>query len=243
MLPLLLGMPLVLTPIHIAFLEMIIDPACSLVFEAEDEEEADVMRRPPRDSRIPLLVRRRMLWALLQGVVALAILAAVLVWSSRTGSGSRHRVLCSAPGPGEHGTHRGEPPFEASLTRALLEPNRALRLLLSAVLLLLAVTVYWPPAKTLFHFGTLHATDVAICVAVAAFGLGRSRSAEEAVVRARGENDPLLVMRSIVDGKGAIEPRSPETESASAGSPTRSAAAIAPTSVPRRPWCDRQGGL
>ena len=38
LLPLLLGLPLMLTPIHIAFLEMIIDPACSMVFEAEGEE-------------------------------------------------------------------------------------------------------------------------------------------------------------------------------------------------------------
>jgi Ca2+-transporting ATPase len=39
LLPLLLGLPLMLTPIHIAFLEVIIDPACSMVFEAEGEEE------------------------------------------------------------------------------------------------------------------------------------------------------------------------------------------------------------
>ena len=41
------GLPLLLSPIHIAFLEMVIDPVCSIVFEAEDEE-ADLMRRPPR---------------------------------------------------------------------------------------------------------------------------------------------------------------------------------------------------
>ena len=44
LLPLLLGLPLMLTPIHIAFLEKIIDPACSMVFEAETEE-AEFMRR------------------------------------------------------------------------------------------------------------------------------------------------------------------------------------------------------
>ena len=32
LLPLMLGMPLILTPIHIAFLEMVIDPACSEYF-------------------------------------------------------------------------------------------------------------------------------------------------------------------------------------------------------------------
>ena len=40
-------MPLILGPMHIAFIEMIIDPVCSLVFEAESEED-DVMKRPPR---------------------------------------------------------------------------------------------------------------------------------------------------------------------------------------------------
>ncbi|HEY4968518.1 MAG TPA: HAD-IC family P-type ATPase, partial [Steroidobacteraceae bacterium] len=73
LLPLLLGLPLMLTPIHIAFLEMIIDPACSMVFEAEGEE-ANVMRRPPRDPKSPLLLPRRIVWALLQGLIALLIL-------------------------------------------------------------------------------------------------------------------------------------------------------------------------
>ena len=47
LLPLLLGLPILFGPVHIAFLEMVIDPVCSLVFEAEREED-DVMRRPPR---------------------------------------------------------------------------------------------------------------------------------------------------------------------------------------------------
>ena len=50
LLPLLLGLPILFGPIHIAFLEMVIDPVCSLVFEAETEED-DVMRRPAPRSR------------------------------------------------------------------------------------------------------------------------------------------------------------------------------------------------
>ena len=56
LLPLLFGLPLVLVPVHIAFLELVIDPACSVVFEAE-AEEADVMQRPPRPPGEPLLSR------------------------------------------------------------------------------------------------------------------------------------------------------------------------------------------
>ena len=57
LLPVIFRWPLVLLPVHIVFLELIIDPACSIVFEVEPEE-ADVMRRPPRDPDRPLLGRR-----------------------------------------------------------------------------------------------------------------------------------------------------------------------------------------
>jgi magnesium-transporting ATPase (P-type) len=53
LLPLAFGLPIIFSPIHIAFLEMVIDPVCSLVFEAETDEE-DVMRRRPRAPDEPL---------------------------------------------------------------------------------------------------------------------------------------------------------------------------------------------
>jgi Ca2+-transporting ATPase len=61
--------------------------------------------------------------------------------------------------------------FESSLIRALLQPNRALWILLGGVSSLLAVAVYWPPAQSLFHFGTLHWNDLAVCLAVGAISL------------------------------------------------------------------------
>ncbi len=61
--------------------------------------------------------------------------------------------------------------FESSLARALLQPNRALWILLGGVLSLLGVAVYWPPAQSLFHFGKLHWNDLAVCLAVGAISL------------------------------------------------------------------------
>jgi magnesium-transporting ATPase (P-type) len=77
-----MGMPLMLTPIHIAFLEMVIDPACSVVFEAE-EEESDVMNRKPRDPKSPLLLKSRILWGIIQGTVAFVFLAIILITAKR----------------------------------------------------------------------------------------------------------------------------------------------------------------
>ena len=51
LLPVLLGWPALLYPMHIAFLQFIIDPACSHAFENEPAE-VDVMRRPSRESAV-----------------------------------------------------------------------------------------------------------------------------------------------------------------------------------------------
>jgi Ca2+-transporting ATPase len=157
LLPLLLGLPLMLTPIHIAFLEMIIDPACSMVFEAETEEQ-DVMHRPPRDPKSPLLLPRRIVWALLQGLTALAILAGVLILAARGGMSEpdlRALVFTSLVlvNMGLILVNRS---FKSSLATALSRPNRALWLLLSGVSSVLIISVAWPPARSLFHFGQLH---------------------------------------------------------------------------------------
>ena len=77
LLPLLFGWPLLLFPLHVVFLEFVIDPACSLVFETE-HRGAEVMRRPPRDPRQRLFSRPMVLESAALGVTSLV--ATVLVY-------------------------------------------------------------------------------------------------------------------------------------------------------------------
>jgi len=84
LLPLVSGLPIIFSPIHIAFLEMVIDPVCTLVFEAEIEEE-DIMRRPPRAPDEPLFSGRLIWWSILQGVVAFAVVGAIYAVAYRQG--------------------------------------------------------------------------------------------------------------------------------------------------------------
>ena len=78
LLPVLLGLPLLLAPLHIAFLELVIDPSCSLVFEAE-AAATDVMRRPPRRRNEPLLSHAHLWRGLMQGLfIAAGVLALYL---------------------------------------------------------------------------------------------------------------------------------------------------------------------
>ncbi len=84
MLPLLLGLPLVLAPVHIAFLELVIDPACSIVFEA-DQAESQFMDGAPRAQSEPLVSGRQLLASALLGAVATAMASAEYLWATAQG--------------------------------------------------------------------------------------------------------------------------------------------------------------
>ena len=72
LLPVLFGLPLLLAPLHIAFLELVIDPACSVVFEAE-AEDSQLMQVPPRPVDEPLLQTANALLAIACGLMTTAI--------------------------------------------------------------------------------------------------------------------------------------------------------------------------
>ncbi len=163
LLPLLFGFPLVLTPIHIAFLEMVIDPACSIVFEAEPDEE-DLMRRPPRSPDSRILSARMVGWSLVQGVLAFVAVAAVFAGGhAREMPENELRALVFVSlvliNTSLILVNRS---FSASLLVALARPNVSLWVLMSGVGLLLAITLTWPPAMDLFRFGPLHADDLGL---------------------------------------------------------------------------------
>ena len=79
----LLGGPALLLPLHLALLELVIDPACAIAFEHEAEAR-DVMQRPPRDTRRPLFGARDLLQAGLQGLGLSLAIALALLWATRS---------------------------------------------------------------------------------------------------------------------------------------------------------------
>ena len=81
---LLMDLPLILWPIHIVFLELIIDPACSMIFEAEKEEK-NVMDRPPRDINERFFGANMIFMSCMQGVSILAFVMGIYLFSYYTG--------------------------------------------------------------------------------------------------------------------------------------------------------------
>ena len=165
LLPLLVGLPILFGPMHIAFLEMVIDPVCSLVFEAETEED-DVMRRPSRAPNAPLFSGGLIAWSLVQGSFALILVSAIFLEASRRGMPEDEvraltffsLVLAIVS---VIFVNRS---FSASLVTALRRPNPALAFVLIALVAMLALTLLWPLASNLFNFGPLHTDDLALTI-------------------------------------------------------------------------------
>ncbi len=96
LLPLLLDWPLILTPVHIVFLELIIDPACSIAFEAEPAE-VNVMERPPRNPNAPLFGMGQIVFSLFEGFISLLAILLVFGFSLYRGYGEAEvRILTFA---------------------------------------------------------------------------------------------------------------------------------------------------
>ncbi|HWU82907.1 MAG TPA: cation-translocating P-type ATPase [Methylophilaceae bacterium] len=90
--PVLLGSPWILAPIHIAFLELVINPACSLVFEAESGGR-DLMHRSPRSTHEPLMTLGHIALSLTEGlIVAVAAAAIYLVTLQAMGDSAAART-------------------------------------------------------------------------------------------------------------------------------------------------------
>ncbi len=164
--------PLILEPIHIAFLELIIDPACSIVFEAE-QEEADVMQRPPRPAAEHLFNRQMIVMSLLQGAGVLAILLAIFGIALQRGQGEADaRTLTFTSlvmaNVAMIVTNRS---WSRSILGILRTPNAAMWWVGGGAFTILGLALYVPFLRDLFHFSSLHANDIGLCLGSAALSL------------------------------------------------------------------------
>ncbi len=165
LIPIIFGWPLVLLPVHIVFLELIIDPACSIVFEAEAEEKR-LMKRPPRSLKEPLFGLRVIGISLLQGLSVLVMILVVFYMALRRGQGeldARALTFCTliVANLGLIMTNRS---WTRSVLSSLRSPNKALWLVLTGALLFLAAVLYLPALRILFRLSFLHPVDLLICL-------------------------------------------------------------------------------
>jgi Ca2+-transporting ATPase len=163
LIPVLLSMPLVLLPVHIVFLELIIDPACSIVFESE-EEEKDVMNRPPRRREEQLFTRRTLALSLLQGGVVLAMVLGIygVALSRGLGEAEVRTLTFTTIVIANLGLILTNRSWSETLSTTLRSPNQALSWVFLGTLACLFLVIFIPGLRELFHFAPVPPLYLAI---------------------------------------------------------------------------------
>ena len=165
LLPLILGLPLLFGPIHIALLEMVIDPVCALVFEAERAEK-DIMRRKPRAATERLFSWRMIGWSLLQGSVAFAMLATLFLVATDRGipEGEVRALTFFALIAMILALILINRSFSTSLRDVVGQHNKALGYVLGAIALITAIIMFVPAVQSILQFEHLRLVDLAIAL-------------------------------------------------------------------------------
>ena len=155
LLPPLLGWPIVLYPMHIAFLELVIDPACSLVFENEPME-GDAMQRPPRNIQAQLFAGGTLWLAFLQGVGVLGVVLAVYAWGAAQLAEPQARALgFSTLVVANLALIFSNRSRSQSLWRTLRVPNLTLWVVAGLTAGLLLLALYLPGLSAILHLAPL----------------------------------------------------------------------------------------
>jgi Ca2+-transporting ATPase len=159
--------PLLLLPIHVVFLELIIDPSCSVIFEAENAEP-NAMNRPPRDPKERLFTFGSLGISLLQGASVLGILLGVF-WVARflghSDDESRRALVFATLVVSNLCLILTNRSWSRTIFSMFKEPNAALWWVIGGAATMLSLVLTVPFLQKLFHFNRLHVADVLLCVA------------------------------------------------------------------------------
>ncbi len=171
-LPLAFNMPMMLLPAHIAFLELIIDPACSTVFESEKEDD-DIMKKPPRDIKQPMFDSKTVLMSLLQGFGVLIATLILFLFASSSGRGEaevRSLVFVSLV-LANLMLIITNLSWSKNIHQILKTPNRALYIVFAGAILCLFAVLYIPFFTDLFRLAPLGMKDFLLIIIAVFVGL------------------------------------------------------------------------
>jgi Ca2+-transporting ATPase len=145
--------PLLLMPLHIVFMELIIDPVCSVAFESEQEEKG-IMNRPPRNPNKRFFGWRRIGFSLLQGAMLLGMVITVYILSIHEGhsDGEVRAIAFSSLIIGNIFLILTNLSKTRSFISVIRERNIAAMTILGAAIILLFLIILLPPLRLVFSF-------------------------------------------------------------------------------------------
>ncbi len=194
LLPVLFKWPLALLPVHIVFLELIIDPACSVVFEME-EDEKDIMQRKPRKLSDPLFGRQMVFSGLIQGLSVLAVAAVIYGTTLAQGYTADEARLLSFTSLviGNLGLIFTNRSWTRSILATLQIPNKALWWVTGAALGFLTLVSFVPFMRSIFSFAPISPWELLACLSAGVISILVSESVK------------LPFVQNLFVGKPALE--------------------------------------
>ena len=164
-LPVIFNWPLLLMPLHIVFIELIVDPACSMAFEAEPAEPG-IMHRRPRAKDARLFDRSTVLVGLLQGVGLLLAVLITFLFSMRSGRPAEdaRTIAFTTLVIGNVVLIWANRSVRTPFSRPRENRNPALWLVTLGSTATLFVVLYVPYLRMLFQFSVLHLQDLAVAL-------------------------------------------------------------------------------
>ncbi len=158
------NLPLILWPVHIVFLELIIDPACSIIFEAE-KEEFKIMNRPPKKSDEPFFGAKKILLSCLQGAGILIITLAVYFFGLYSGydEGSIRAMAFTTLIISNIAIILTNRSWTDNIFKILATPNRAVIWVTSGAVIFLTMSLTVPFFLDLFQFHRISLVSILIC--------------------------------------------------------------------------------
>lgn len=171
-LPLFFGFPVVLFPAHVAFLELIIDPACSTVFEAEKPDK-NIMKKPPRGLDQKIFNTRTVIINLLQGVIILLgifFLFYQAINSGRSENEARSFAFASLVISNLF-LIAINLSWKKNIFQILRSANKVFYYVLIGAVLCLAAVLYLPFLNNLFKLAPLGLVDLALILLISALSV------------------------------------------------------------------------
>lgn len=156
-LPIFLWRPIILYPIHVVFMELIIDPACSIIFEWEKEEE-NIMSRNPRNPKESLFGRKALIFSMLQWLFVLLFVLIVHWTMIKRGQSNilANTTSFVALVIGNISLILVNRSWRHSIVYMFKIKNISLFPIIAIALLSITSIVYVPAITKIFHFSTLN---------------------------------------------------------------------------------------
>jgi len=171
LLPPIAGLPLLLMPIHMVWLELIVHPVSALLFQGDPPPD-DLMRRPPRGARAPMLPRRALLQSAVSGFLLTMAVFLVYLWRLPRGSAEARAMALGTLIAGYQVLVLVERAASVERTGALLPRSIGFWLIWGAAAVSLPILMYIPGAATLTGVAPLGAADWLAALATALVAVG-----------------------------------------------------------------------